>query len=58
MYYEPSRKNYYRFPSFNSLQDLDLRYYFPEKTKLSEEDAHFKSQINDYTVEATSKIDV
>lgn len=47
MYYESSRKNYYRFPSLNTVQDQDLRYYFPEKSKLSEEDAHFKSQFSD-----------
>lgn len=55
MYFESSKKNYYRFPSLNSIQDLDSRYYFPEKTKLSEEDAHFKSHMDDSA--STSKSD-
>lgn len=55
MYFESSKKNYYRFPSLNSIHDLDSRYYFPEKTKLSEEDAHFKSHMYDNA--GTSKSD-
>lgn len=32
MYFEPTKRTYYRFPSTNSINDLDSRYYFPEKT--------------------------
>lgn len=31
MYFESSKKNYYRFPSVNSIHEMDSRYYFPEK---------------------------
>lgn len=31
MYFEPSKKTYYRFPSSNSIQKMDQKFYFPEK---------------------------
>lgn len=36
MYFESSKKNnYYRFPSVNSIHEMDSRYYFPEKSHSS-----------------------
>jgi hypothetical protein len=40
MYFEPSKKTYYRFPSSNSITDFDNRFYFPEKTNNFDE--HYK----------------
>lgn len=37
MYFEPSKKNYYRFPSSTSIQELDKKYYFPDKPYASGE---------------------
>lgn len=47
MYFEPSKRTYYRFPSTNSIHDLDLRYYFPEKTHASGEDTRYESVQNE-----------
>jgi hypothetical protein len=43
MYFEPSKKIYYRFPSTNSINDLDSRYYFPEKPSHTEFDTRLES---------------
>ncbi|MDF2537692.1 MAG: hypothetical protein K0S76_713 [Herbinix sp.] len=43
MYFEPSKKTYYRFPSTNSINDLDSRYYFPEKPIHTEFDARLET---------------
>ncbi|MDF2845384.1 MAG: hypothetical protein K0R00_3810 [Herbinix sp.] len=37
MYFEPSKKSYYRFPSINSVHQMDSRNYFPEKPYASGE---------------------
>ncbi len=50
MYFERSQKTYYRFPSSNSINNLDSRYYFPEKTHSSGENTHF--DINPTSYEA------
>lgn len=36
MYFDHSKRNYYRFPSKNSISEIDkvAPYYFPEKTSL------------------------
>ena len=44
MYFEPTKKTYYRFPSVNSINDLDSRYYFPDKTHASGENTRFESK--------------
>jgi len=31
MYFEPSKKNTYRFPSVNSIHEMDSKNYFPDK---------------------------
>lgn len=49
MYFEPSKKNYYRFPSTNSIQDMDSKYYFPDKPYSSGEDIRLEEKAdNDY----------
>ncbi len=44
MYFEPSRKTYYRFPSSQSITDMDSRLYFPEKPSFAEEDTRYDSK--------------
>lgn len=44
MYFEPSRKTYYRFPSNNSINDFDSRYYFPDKPYSSGEDTRYENK--------------
>ncbi len=48
MYFEPTKKTYYRFPSISSINDLDSKYYFPEKTYVSGENTHFDTKSQDY----------
>ena len=31
MYFNASKKNYYRFPSKDSVNEMDSKYYFPDK---------------------------
>jgi hypothetical protein len=44
MLFEPSRKTYYRFPSAQSISELDLRRYFPEKPPHAREEGRYASQ--------------
>lgn len=44
MYFEPSRKTYYRFPSTHSVSDMDSRLYFPEKPSLAEDEIRYQSK--------------
>jgi hypothetical protein len=44
MYFEPAKKTYYRFPSSNNKNNLDSRFYFPEKQHSSGEDSRFESK--------------
>jgi hypothetical protein len=43
MYFDHSKRNYYRFPSKNSVSEIDKTapYYFPEK------DSHISDDIKD-----------
>jgi hypothetical protein len=47
MYFEPSKKTYYRFPSASSVLDLDSRYYFPEKPSHTEADTRYEASFSD-----------
>jgi hypothetical protein len=40
MYFEHSKRSYYRFPNKNSVSDFDtqLPYYFPERSSLISDD--------------------
>lgn len=44
MYFEPSKKTYYRFPSSNSIQEMDLKYYFPDKPYANGENIRMKAK--------------
>jgi hypothetical protein len=45
MYYEPSKKTYYRFPSSGRLYyDFEGKYHFPAKSCHCEEDTHYDPQ--------------
>ncbi|MDF2485038.1 MAG: hypothetical protein K0R46_1206 [Herbinix sp.] len=47
MYFEPTRKTYYRFPSHSSAQNFDERHYYPDKPYASGEDSRYTSQVNE-----------
>jgi hypothetical protein len=49
MYFDPDKKTYYRFPSHDSVQNFDARYYFPEKPYATGESYHYNhiTDIND-----------
>ena len=47
MYYESAKKTYYRFPSLNSVQNFDRRYYYPDQPYASGESLHFTSLYGD-----------
>ncbi|MDD3173911.1 MAG: hypothetical protein PHF63_09650 [Herbinix sp.] len=57
MYFEPAKKTYYRFPSSSSINNLDSRYYFPEKTHSSGEDTRFESQAANYVINSEKHYD-
>lgn len=51
MYFEPHRKTYYRFPSIQSVKDLDRKFYFPEKPTHSEEDFQHEDPLTSQIIE-------
>lgn len=52
MFFEPAKKTYYRFPSISSVNDLDSRYFFPEKPIHTQDDMRhddtFTNQLSDH----------
>jgi hypothetical protein len=54
MYFEQSKKTYYRFPSTNSVNDLDSRYYFPEKPSHIEMDTRMETSFANHTSDHSS----
>ncbi len=58
MLYEPSRKTYYRFPSSQSISELDSRRYFPEKPLHAREDARNASQTSRHVPEREGYYDI
>ncbi len=46
MYFESDKKTYYRFPSINSIHEMDLKYYFPEKSYASGEAIRYEANGN------------
>ncbi|MFT4145137.1 MAG: hypothetical protein QM644_11840 [Mobilitalea sp.] len=56
MYFEPSKKSYYRFPSINSVHQMDSRNYFPEKPYASGENnaREVRTNTNSTTIEPNS----
>ncbi len=51
MYFKPTQKTYYRFPSLNSINDLDSRYYFPDRTHATGESSRFENKSENYVSE-------
>ncbi len=59
MYFDHTKRSYYRFPSKNSVTDFDtqLPYYFPEKNSVAEDfsgsfqDANYNNydDVHDYS---------
>jgi hypothetical protein len=47
MYYEPSKKNYYRFPASGRIHDFEAKYHFPEKSCHCVEDSRYDFKTND-----------
>ncbi len=43
MYFESTKKTY-RFPSTNSINDFQSKYYYPEKNHASGEDTRYSSK--------------
>jgi hypothetical protein len=53
MYFDHSKRSYYRFPNKNSVTDIDkqMPYYFPEKNSLNTDDfsgGYIDSNYNNY----------
>lgn len=46
MYFEPTKKTYYRFPSSSSTQDFETRYYYPDQPKALRDEASFEAGLN------------
>lgn len=51
MYFEHSKKNYYRFPSKNSVTDFDVKvpFYFPTKGKFGETDYDYTPAMGSHS---------
>jgi hypothetical protein len=43
MYFEQDKKTYYRFPSQGSVQNLNAKFYFPEKPYATGESTHYNN---------------
>jgi hypothetical protein len=55
MLFEPNKKpTYYRFPSLQSIAELDNRMYFPEKPSDTKEEARHDQEKYDYMPENES----
>jgi hypothetical protein len=50
MYFEHSKRSYYRFPSKNSVTDFDTQapYYFPEKNSVGPDELYGSFQDSNY----------
>ncbi len=44
MYFEASKKTYYRFPSQNSVNEMDSKYYFPDRPYTSGENTRLEGR--------------
>lgn len=55
MYFEPTKKTYYRFPSTESIKDFDSKYYFPEKPYASGENSHFETVGASHRIQGSSR---
>jgi hypothetical protein len=58
MYFEPTKKTYYRFPSSHSVQDFDSKYYYPEKSHESGDSAHSNSSYGRYVPNRENYYDI
>ncbi|HWT75729.1 MAG TPA: hypothetical protein VN258_13570 [Mobilitalea sp.] len=54
MYFEPSRKTYYRFPSVNSIHEMDSKYYFPDKPYASGENIRQEARTSQASADSES----
>lgn len=51
MYFEQSKKTYYRFPSTKSVAKMDKQMYFPEKPAQAIDDLHCAHPSSSYLPE-------
>ncbi len=51
MYFESSKKTYYRFPSTNSINEMDSKYYFPEKPYASGDNTRLQGKSGSHASE-------
>ena len=59
MLFQPSKKpTYYRFPSLQSVTELDNRMYFPEKPSDNKEDIRHDYDVYDYMPEKENINDI
>lgn len=58
MYFEPSKKTYYRFPSARSVTKLDNRMYFPEKPTYTKDNSIYQNTANAFIQEKEQYYDI
>ncbi|MBH1940084.1 hypothetical protein I5677_04135 [Mobilitalea sibirica] len=58
MYFQPSKKTYYRFPSTDSINALDSRYYFPDKPGYSQESTRLENKTTNHVQEREKQYDL
>ncbi len=54
MYFEPTKKTYYRFPSLTSVSEYDSKHYYPEKPHASGEDMRLDTQLTNHVTHRES----
>ena len=57
MYFEPTKKTYYRFPSVSSVNQMDTRFYFPDKPYSTGENIRLESKDEYSSVNQKSSYD-
>lgn len=57
MYYEPSKRTYYRFPSTKSVAKMDKQMYFQEKPAHATDDLHYYNTSNSFIPEKEHRYD-
>ncbi len=55
MYFEPTKRTY-RFPSTNSMNDYQSKYYYPDKYLSSNEDSRSKSKHDRYSTSGVNRV--
>jgi hypothetical protein len=54
MYFEPTKKTYYRFPSLTSIHDFDSKHYYPDKPHTTGDDTRYHNHVANHVTNRES----